>query len=150
MVARGVESEVRREYRHLLRTGSSDWQESAHRHALNVLGEQGRAEVLAECRRVLLSGTRLTTNDVHALARLVVLAERRRPRILLDGMRPEVLDALAGAVVDSPTGRMLRAGLDVWDGEDPPRPYEPPVPADHKQRLNGQWGIDPRGHYFPM
>jgi hypothetical protein len=37
-------------------------------------------------------------------------------------------------VVGSPIGRMLRAGIDVWDGHDPdPRPEPPPDP-DHHQR----------------
>ena len=37
----GAEPEVLREYRHLLRTASSDWQETAHRHALWALGPHG-------------------------------------------------------------------------------------------------------------
>ena len=138
-MAPGAEPEVLREYRHLLRTASADWQETAHRHALTALGEQDRRDVLAEVRRLLLSGTRLEPDDVHAVARLLVLAERRRPRVLLDGMRPDLLDRLATAVVGSPIGRMLRAGYDVWDGEEPPRPYEPALPVDHHQRWHEQW-----------
>ena len=70
----GAEPEVLREYRHLLRTASADWQETAHRHALWALGPQGRGWLLGELQRLLLSGTRLGRDDVHALARLVVLA----------------------------------------------------------------------------
>lgn len=132
-MAPDVEPEVLREYRHLLRTASADWQETAHRHALIRLGPRGRAEVLSEVRRLLLAGTRLQDQDVHAIARLLVLSERRRPRILLDGMRPDVLDRLAAEVVASPVGKMLRAGYDVWDGLEPPRPYEPaPDPDQHQ------------------
>ena len=129
----GAEPEVLREYRHLLRTASADWQETAHRHALLALGPQGRRRLLAELHRLLLAGTRLGRDDVHALARMVVLAERRSPRLLLDGLPPDLRDDLAAAVVGSPVGRMLRAGIDVWDGHDPePRPDPPgtrPPPA---------------------
>ena len=138
-MAPDVESEVLREYRHLLRTASTDWQETAHRHALTALGEDLRAQVLAEVRRLLLAGTRLGVHDTHAIARLLVLAERRRPRAVLDGLRPDLLAALAEAVVASPVGRMLRAGYDVWDGVEPPRPYEPPPDPDHHQGWNTQF-----------
>jgi hypothetical protein len=135
----GTESEVRREYRHLLRTASADWQETAHRHALTALGARDRAAVLTEVQRLLLAGTRLRPEDVHAVARFVVLAERRRPRLLLDGMDPDLLDRLAAAVVASPIGRMLRAGYDVWDGVEPPRPFEPPLEVDRHQGWHRQW-----------
>ena len=126
----GAEPEVLREYRHLLRTASADWQETAHRHALWALGPQGRGWLLTELQRLLLAGTRLGRDDVHALARLVVLAERRSPRILLDGLPRDLRDDLAAAVVGSPIGRMLRAGIDVWDGHDPdPRPNRRPTPT---------------------
>lgn len=130
---RPVEPEVVREYRHLLRTASTDWQETAHRHALGRLSAADRRAVLDELRRLLLAGTRLGPDDVHAVARLVVLAERRRPRTVLDGMTPALLERLAAAVVASPVGRMLQAGIDVWDGEEPPRPYEPRPDPDHHQ-----------------
>ena len=130
----GAEPEVLREYRHLLRTASSDWQETAHRHALWALGPPLRDRLLAELQRLLLAGTRLGRDDVHALARLVVLAERRSPRILLDGMPRDLRDQLAHAVVGSPTGRLLRAGIDVWDGRDPSPPPVPPPDPDHHQR----------------
>jgi hypothetical protein len=134
----GTEPEVLREYRHLLRTASADWQETAHRHALVALGAHDRADILAEVQRLLLAGTRLQPDDVHAVARLLVLAERRRPRVLLDGLRPDLLDRLASAVVTSPIGRMLRAGYDVWDGIEPPRPYEPALEEDHHQAWHQQ------------
>ena len=134
-----AESEVLREYRHLLRTASADWQETAHRHALWALGPHERHRLLRELQGLLLAGTRLQPDDVHAVARLVVLAERRRPRTLLDGLSPDLVDALAGAVVGSPTGRMLRAGIDVWDGAEPPRRREPPPAVDHHQRWHEQW-----------
>lgn len=137
---------VLREYRHLLRTGSTDWQETAHRHALLALGSAPRAEVLAECHRLLLAGTRLRPDDVHALARLLVLAERRRPRTLLDGMHPDLLERLAAAVVDSPAGRLLRAGIDAWDGADPPPPRQTPPPTDHHQRWHQQWARPDDGY----
>ncbi len=114
-----------REYRHLLRTASADWQETAHRHALTALGPVVRAEVLGQVRRLLLTGYRFRPDDVHDVARVLVLAERRRPRTHLDGLPEELLLALAGAVTASPTGRMLRAGIDVWDGTEPPQPAGP-------------------------
>ena len=139
-----VESEVLREYRHLLRTASADWQETAHRHALTSLGAADRTAVLAEVQRLLLAGTRLGPDDVHAVARLLVLAERRRPRLLLDGLPPDLLRRLAAAVVDSPIGRMLRAGYDVWDGVEPPRPFEPALEVDLHLGWTGTegWGTD--------
>lgn len=130
----GVEPSVLREYRHLLRTASADWQETAHRHALWALGPQVRGRLLAELHRLLLAGTRLRADDVEALARLVVLAERRSPRILLDGLPHDLRDDLAAAVVHSPTGRMLGVGLDVWDGREPPHRPDPPPEPDHHQR----------------
>lgn len=137
-MASAAETEVLREYRHLLRTASTDWQETAHRHALTALGPGGRAEVLGEIQRLLLAGTRLRESDIHAIARLLVLSERRRPRSLLDGMRPDVVNRLATLVVASPIGVMLRAGYDVWDGVEPPRPYEPKPEVDHHQGWAGQ------------
>ena len=135
----GTESEVLREYRHLLRTGSADWQESAHRHALWSLGAQQRGRLLTVLQTLLLAGTRLRPDDVHAVARLLVLAERRRPRTVLDGLPPDLLDALAAAVVHSPIGRMLQAGIDVWDGGEPPARPESPPPPDLHQRWHEQW-----------
>ncbi len=128
------EPEVMRRYRHILRTAATDWQETAHRHALTTLGTSARAAILGEVQRLLLAGTRLGAHDTHDIARILVLAERRRPRVLLDGMRPDLLRRLATAVVESPAGRMLRAGYDVWDGEDPPLPPDPPLEVDHHQR----------------
>lgn len=128
----GAEPEVLHEYRHLLRTASADWQETAHRHALTALGSGARGEVLAQVRRLLLTGFRVRADDVHDVARLLVLAERRQPRTLLDGLPLELLVRLAVAVVSSPTGRMLRAGIDVWDGTEPPGPTPPePEPDLH-------------------
>lgn len=132
------ESEVTREYRHLLRTASGDWQETAHRHALLALGPTVRAQVLGEVRRLLLTGFHVAPDDVHALARLLVTAERRRPRILLDALSPPLLDVLAAAVVGSPAGVMLRAGIDVWDGADPRPLPDPPAEPDHHQRWLAQ------------
>jgi hypothetical protein len=119
-MAAGAEPEVVREYRHLLRTASTDWAETAHRHALTTLGPALRIEVLGEVRRLLLTGYRIGPDDVHAVARMLVLAERRCPRTVLDGLPATLLARLAAAVVGSPTGRMLRAGIDVWDGLEPP------------------------------
>ncbi len=129
-MAPGAEPEVVREYRHLLRTASADWQETAHRHALTSLGPSFRAEVLDQVRRLLLTGYRFHADDVHDLARVLVLAERRRPRTIVDGLPTGLLLALAGAVTASPTGRMLRAGIDVWDGAEPSEATDPaPSPA---------------------
>jgi hypothetical protein len=135
----GPESEVVREYRHLLRTASADWQETAHRHALIALGSEVRAEVIGELRRLLLTGTRVSPDDVHAIARLVVLSERRRPRTVLDGLRPDLLARLAEAVVASPAGAALRAGIDVWDGKEPPEPDEAHPDRALHQGWHSQW-----------
>lgn len=129
-----------REYRHLLRTGPVDWQETAHRHALTALGSAARGLLLAEVQRLLLTGTRLHPDDVHEVARLLVLAERRRPRVLLDGLRPDLLRLLARAVVSSPTGRTLAVGHDVWDGADPdPEPDDEPL-VRGGVGWGGEWG----------
>ncbi|MBM6401782.1 hypothetical protein [Phycicoccus sonneratiae] len=135
-----AETAVLREYRHLLRTGPVDWQETAHRHALTSLGSAARTQLLGEVRRLLLVGTRLRPDDVHEVARLLVLAERHRPRILLDGMRPDLLRLLARAVVASPAGRTLAVGRDVWDGTDPlpPVAHESSVPGG--VGWGGEWG----------
>ena len=129
-----------REYRHLLRTASVDWQETAHRHALTALGPDVRASVLVEVRRLLLTGFRFGADDVHALARVLVLAERRRPRTLLDGLPPDLLLTLATAVTASPTGRMLQAGIDVWDGTEPPPAPEEQAPVERSGWTDAEFG----------
>ncbi len=129
-----------REYRHLLRTGPVDWQETAHRHALTALGSAARTQILGEVRRLLLVGTRLRPDDVHEVARLLVLAERHRPRILLDGLRPDLLRLLAGAVVASPTGRTLAVGSELWDGTDPLPPVAQDPPVRGGVGWTGEWG----------
>jgi hypothetical protein len=141
----GTEPEVLREYRHLLRTASGDWQETAHRHALWALGRAWRVRLLGELQHLLLAGTRLGPDDVHALARLVVMAERRHPRVLLDGLSPDLRDALAGSVVRSPTGRMLAVGLDVWDGAEPPERPQPGPDPDYHQRWFEQRSVPGSG-----
>lgn len=135
-----AEPAVLREYRHLLRTAPADWQETAHRHALTALGPAVREDVLRETRRLLLTGTRLRADDVVPLARLLVLAERRHPRILLDGLPPGLLSTLAAAVVRSPAGRTLGVGLDVWDGRDPAPSTAVAVPTNYLAAWTGEWG----------
>ena len=133
----GAEPEVLREYRHLLRTASSDWQETAHRHALWALGPRLRG-LLAELQRLLLAGTRLGRDDVHALARLVVLAERRKPRILLDGLPGDLATAGRGRRAQpdrADAGRRPRA----LGRRGPERPPEPGPDPDHHQRWFEQW-----------
>ncbi len=128
------ESETLRRYRHVLRAASQDWAETAHRHALLELGPGDRRAILAQVRALLVTATRVGSDDIHDLARLLVMAERRTPRVLLDGMPPPLLERLAAAVVDSPVGRMLRAGYDVWDGAEPPRRDEEAPPKDEHLR----------------
>ncbi|HPF75164.1 MAG TPA: hypothetical protein PLP55_01685 [Phycicoccus elongatus] len=134
----GTEPEVLRRYRHLLRTAALDWQETAHRRALTDLGPSARADLLGELRVLLGTGYRFGPDDIHHVARLVVRAERRAPGLLLAGLDPDLLVRLAGLVVDSPIGRMLVAGYDIWDGTEPPRPEDPVLPKDHHQRWQ-QW-----------
>ncbi len=149
MLARteAAEPEVLRHYRHVLRTAPADWQEVAHRHALGRLGRADRAAVLEEVRRLLVTATRLAPDDVADLARIIVLAERRTPRVLLDGMPGALLLRLATAVVASPTGRLLELGYDIWDGTDPPRPPAPELPRDEHLRWQGFRTVNgiPRG-----
>lgn len=132
-----VEPDVHRRYRHLLRTAALDWQETAHRRALNDLGTQARTRLLQHLRALLGTGYRFGEADIHHLARLIVRAERRTPGLVLDGLRdrdPAMLEHLAARVVDSPIGALLAAGYDIWDGSEPPRPIEPEVPTDHHLR----------------
>lgn len=133
-----AEPVVLHEYRHLLRTASADWQETAHRHALWSFSPRLRSEVLVGLQAVLLAGTRLRPDDVHAVSRLIVLAERRRPRTVLDGLPAHLVEQLAIAVVSSPAGQMLAVGIDVWDGSEPPRRREDPPERDHHQRWHEQ------------
>ncbi|MBT9274748.1 hypothetical protein KMZ32_11775 [Phycicoccus sp. MAQZ13P-2] len=134
-----VEPAVLREYRHLLRTAPADWQETAHRHALTRLGAAARQALLLEVQRLCLTGTRVRPDDVPTLARLLVHGERHRPRVLLDGMRPDLLRLLARAVVTSPTGRTLRVGEDIWDGADPAGPADEPL-VRGGVGWSGEWG----------
>ena len=135
-----VEPSVLRQYRHLLRTASTDWQETAHRHALLALGPlRLRAPLLTEVQRLLLTGTRLHPDDVHAVARLLVLAERRRPRQLLDGLPPDLLDLARRGRGRQPPGRILRAGIRRAGRRRPAAPpHEPALELDHHQRWHEQ------------
>lgn len=142
------ESETVRRYRYILRAAPQDWAETAHRRALLDLGAEARAAVLAQVRRLLVTATRVTGEDVHDLARLIVMGERRAPRVLLDGLPESLLVSLASAVVESPVGRMLLAGYEAWDGTEPHRPPEPEPPRDEHLRWLGFSGArwhDPTG-----
>ena len=48
--------------------------------------------------------------------------------------------SLATAVTSSPTGQMLRAGIDVWDGAEPPEPPEEPAPEAHSGWTHAEFG----------
>jgi hypothetical protein len=53
-------------------------------------------------------------------------------------MPADLLAELAAAVVASPVGRMLRVGMDVWDGREPVRRPDPAPEPDHHQRWHEQ------------
>jgi hypothetical protein len=114
-----VEDPVVRQYRYLLRTAPGDALEHAHLEALEVLSRQERAVVLATVQEQLVAGLRLGPDDVPALARLVVLGERRSPGALLQHCPPAVLLRLSDAALLSEAAFGLLGGYAAWDGRDP-------------------------------
>ena len=113
-----TEEPVVRQYRYLLATGPADALQAAHREALEGLDDSGRAAVLGAVQEAFVAGDRLRPEDTSAVARLLVLGERRAPGAFRRACESGVLDALAGAVVASDAVFGLFAGYGDWDGED--------------------------------
>lgn len=130
------EDPVVRQYRYLLRTAPGDALEHAHLEALGVLSPQDRAAVLRTVQEQLVAGLRLEPDDVPALARLVVLGERRSPGALLRHCPAEPLRRLADAALVSEAAFGLLSGYAAWDGLDP----EPAPDEDWQARKHRNWG----------
>ncbi|HET6693388.1 MAG TPA: hypothetical protein VFG97_03725 [Pedococcus sp.] len=130
------EDPVVRQYRYFLRTAPGDALEHAHLEALGVLSPQDRAAVLRTVQEQLVAGLRLEPDDVPALARLVVLGERRSPGALLRHCPAEPLRRLADAALVSEAAFGLLSGYAAWDGLDP----EPSPDEDWQARKHRNWG----------
>jgi hypothetical protein len=113
------EDPVVRQYRFLLRTAPGDALDAVHREALEALPSDDRRAVLRTVQEQLVAGLRLDADDVPALARLVVLGERRSPGAVLRHADPPVLRRLAEAALASEAAFGLLTGYAAWDGADP-------------------------------
>lgn len=105
------EDPVVRQYRYLLRTVPPDTLEHMHLEALTEVAGEDRAAVLRTVQEQLVTGLHLQPDEVPALARLVVLGERRSPGALLRHCRPDVLRRLADAALASEAAFGLLTGL---------------------------------------
>ena len=130
------EDPVVRQYRYLLRTAPGDALEHAHLEALEVLSPQERAVGRRTGPDQRGAGLRREPDDVPALARRVVLGERRSPGALLRHCPPAVLRRLADAALVSEAAFGLLSGYAAWDGLDP----EPPPEQDWDHRKHRNWG----------
>lgn len=113
------EDPVVRQYRYLLRSAPADALEAAHAEALAGPASGVRAAVLAAVQEAFVAGGRLSPDRTGAVARLLVRGERRSPGAFLQTCEPDVLDALAAAVVGSEAAFGLFAGYAAWDGAEP-------------------------------
>jgi hypothetical protein len=132
-----------RQYRYLLRTAPVDALEHAHLEALTAVGSSDREVVLRTVQDQLVSGLRLQPDDVPALARLVVLGERRSPGSVLRHCDAEVLRRLGHAALTSEAAFGLLNGYAAWDGRDP----EPAPEEEWEARRHRNWREvpDPEG-----
>lgn len=104
--------------------------------ALTEVEGEDRAAVLRTVQEQLVTGLHLQHDDVPALARLVVLGERRSPGALLRHCRPDVLRRLADAALASEAPFGLLTGRAAWDGQDP----APPAEEAWEARKHRTWG----------
>jgi hypothetical protein len=108
-----------RRHRFALESCDRDTALDATRSALARMTRGHRLEVLRAVRRELLAGTRSEADDVAALARFVVSAERRHPGLVLE----QLTDAVVELLVDELWSRLPLAVTDSYaDWE--PRPVE--------------------------
>jgi hypothetical protein len=131
-----VEDPVVRQYRYLLRTAPVDALEHMHLEAFARMARADRAAVLHTVQEELVTGSRLEPDDVAALARLVVLGERRSPGALLQHCDAAVLRRLADLALVSEAAFGLLTGYAAWDGRDP----EPPTEEEWEARRHRTWG----------
>jgi hypothetical protein len=129
------EDPVVRQYRYLLRTAPVDALEHMHREALARMTHEDCAAVLQTVQQQLVTGSRLHPDDVQALARLVVLGERRSPGVLLRHCDTAVLRRLSDLALVSEAAFGLLTGYAAWDGRDP----EPPPEEDWQARRHRSW-----------
>ena len=122
MMALDHEDLVVRQYRYLLRTAPADAMEHAHVEAIESLDENSRAALLRAVQSGLVAGLRLSTQDVHQMAHLITLGERRRPGAFLGACEARSLRALADGVVLAEASFALFGGYADWDGAEPAAP----------------------------
>ena len=108
-----------RQYRFLLRTMPLDALEAAHVEALVPMARSRRSIVLRAVQHGLVTGLRLTPDDVGRIAHLVTVGERRRPGDFLGACPRPVLLALAEGVIVAEASFGRFGGYAAWDGLDP-------------------------------
>lgn len=111
-----------RRYAFLVGTAVDAATRAAHEGALRALSSGDRATVVAAVRDHTLAGTRLTPDDITALARLVVAAERRRAG-LVESLPTAVRWRLYATVLAA-----LPCDDDAYAGWEPPRPADEDEP----------------------
>ncbi|MFC8502691.1 hypothetical protein ACFUC1_10035 [Pedococcus sp. NPDC057267] len=108
-----------RQYRWLLRTSPLDALEVAHVEALAPMPRSRRSIVLRAVQYGLVTGLRLTPDDVGRIAHLVTVGERRRPGDFLGACPAPVLVTLAEGVILAEASFGRFGGYAAWDGSDP-------------------------------
>ena len=114
-----AEDQSVRQYRFLLRTMPLDALEAAHIEALAPLPRSRRSIVLRAVQYGLVTGLRLTPDDVVRIAHLVTVGERRRPGDFLRACPAPVLLTLAEGVIVAEASFGRFGGYAGWDGLDP-------------------------------
>ena len=92
-----------RRYAFLVATAEGPALRAAHEWAFGVLSTSDRAAVVASVQDHTLAGVRLTPDDIPALARLVVAAERRRSGQVLESLPTSVHVRIHATVVAAMT-----------------------------------------------
>lgn len=113
------ETPLVRELRYLLRTAPEGSLRSITRDGLTSLTAEDRGVVLRTIQTQLVSGARLTAEDVDEIARLASMGERRRAGAVIRHVPADVLERLASSVVRAGRQSGLSQGYADWDGADP-------------------------------
>lgn len=113
------ETPLARELRYLLRTAPVGSLRSVTRDGLTSLTVEDRRVVLQTIQTHLVSGARLSAEDVDEIARLTSMGERRQAGAVIRHLPPDVLERLASSVVRAGREVGLSQGYAEWDGADP-------------------------------
>jgi hypothetical protein len=126
------ESVDARQHRYLLRTADRWDLYFVHVRAVDRLSDAERAALLDTLSEAVEVGGRTRPSDTRRLGTSLVLAERRRPGIVLRRLADGLRDRLASAVLEVPESSALLTGYDAWDGAEPEH-------AEHVDSPSKEW-----------